>query len=269
MRIQQMFDLTGQVALITGGSRGLGLQMARALGEAGATVVITARKADELATAVDTLRGEGIQAFSAVNDLTQFDTLPPLVTDLLAQHGRLDILVNNAGTAWGARAEDTDVATWNRVMDLNLNGLFHLTREVGRQSFIPQRRGKVINIASVGGLFGNAPNTCLISYSVSKGAVVNLTRALAAEWGPHGVHVNGLCPGFFYTSMSERMLRAIEPTLLAKTPLRRIGGDNDLKGAVVFFASAASDYVTGQNLVVDGGSTITLMGDPVTSDAPH
>jgi len=259
--LYRLFDLTGQVALVTGGSRGLGLQMAGALADAGAQVVICARRADELATAAQALRDRGQPVLTLQADITAFDRLPSLVSDLIERVGRLDILVNNAGMAWAGPAETLADEHWLRVVDLNLNALFFLTREVGRQAFLPQRSGVVINVASVGGLQGNAPDMKTVAYNASKGGVVNLTRALASEWGPRGVRVNAICPGFFRTRMSAGLIDKSASVVLAKTPLRRIGAEDELNGTVVYLASQASAHVTGQHIVVDGGASTTLFGD--------
>lgn len=267
-RLPALFSLHEQVALVTGGSRGLGLQMAQALGEAGARVVLIARKPDELAEAAAQLRQLDLDVATCAHDLSDLDSLPALVTRLLAEHGRLDILVNNAGMAWAAPATEITPSQWQRVMRLNLDSLFFLSREVARQAFMPQQSGKVINIASVGGLQGNSPDMHTIAYNASKGGVVNLTRALASEWGPHGIHVNAICPGFFHTKLSEGFLRHVESGVLAKTPLRRLGGDEDLMGSVVYLASRASHHVTGQCIVVDGGASTTLFGDLLPSASP-
>lgn len=262
-----LFSLKGQVALVTGGSRGLGLQMAQALGEAGARVVLLARKADELTQAAAQLRERGLDVATCAADLSQLDALPALVGTLLREHGRLDVLVNNAGMAWAAPATEITPAQWQRVMALNLDALFFLSREVARQAFIAQGSGKIINIASVGGLQGNASDMPTVAYNASKGAVVNLTRALASEWGPLGLHVNAICPGFFPTRLSAGLLRQVEAGVLAKTPLRRMGGDEDLMGTVVYLASRASHHVTGQCIVVDGGASTTLFQDLLPADA--
>jgi NAD(P)-dependent dehydrogenase (short-subunit alcohol dehydrogenase family) len=264
-RLPALFSLQGQVAVVTGGSRGLGLQMAQALGEAGAELVLIARKQGELQEAAQALRQRGLNVQTCAHDLSDLDSLPALVQGLLARHGRLDVLVNNAGMAWAAPATDITVAQWQRVTRLNLDAQFFLSREVARQAFVPQRSGKIIHIASVGGLQGNSPDMHTVAYNASKGAVVNLTRALASEWGPQGIHVNAICPGFFHTKLSDGFLRQVEAGVLAKTPLRRIGQDQDLMGSVVFLASRASHHITGQCLVVDGGASTTLFGDLLPS----
>jgi NAD(P)-dependent dehydrogenase (short-subunit alcohol dehydrogenase family) len=256
MSVKKLFDLSGQVALVTGGSRGLGLQIAEALGEMGARVAITARKAPELEEAAAHLKKLGVEVLTIAGDLSRLEGLPGVVDAVLARYGTIDILVNNAGTTWGAPAESYPVEAWNKVMHLNLDALFFLTQEVARRCFIPKRAGRVVNIASVAGLSGNPPEMTTVAYNTSKGAVINLTRTLAAEWGQHGINVNAICPGFFPSRMSKAILDQIEKSVVARTPLRRIGGDEDLKGAAVFLASAASRHVTGQYLAVDGGASI-------------
>lgn len=256
MGVQELFRLDGQVALVTGGSRGLGLQMAEALGEMGCRLAICARKADELAAAQAHLGGLGFEALTVVADLQQSDRIPALVEQVLGRYGAIDVLVNNAGATWGAPAEEYPDAAWHKVMNLNVSAPFFLAREVGRRSMIPRRQGRIINIASVAGLRGTAPGVHTIAYNTSKAAVINFTRALAAEWGRYGIRVNAICPGFFPTKMSEGLLQQVGEAVIARSPLHRLGGDEDLKGAVVFFASEASSHVTGQALAVDGGSSI-------------
>jgi NAD(P)-dependent dehydrogenase (short-subunit alcohol dehydrogenase family) len=257
MGVKQLFDLAGKTALVTGGSRGLGLQMAEALGEMGARVAITARKQAELDEAAARLASQGVEVLTVAGDLSRLETIPALLDRVIEKLGPVDVLVNNAGATWGAPAEDYPVEGWNKVMNLNVNALFFLTQAVGKRCMIPRRSGKIVNIASVSGLSGNPPALQTIAYNASKGAVVNLTRALAAEWGRHGINVNAICPGFFPSKMSKGVLEVIAPAVVAITPLGRLGGDEDLKGAVVYFASEASRHVTGQCLVVDGGAFVT------------
>lgn len=257
MTIKKLFDLSGKTALISGGSRGLGLQMAEALGEMGAKIAVTARKPHELEEAAARLKKLGIEPLTIANDLAKFDTIPGVVAAVLERFGAIDILVNNAGTTWGAPAEDYPADAWNKVMNLNINGLFFLTQEVAKRSMIPKRAGKIVNIASIAGLSGNPPDMSTIAYNTSKGAVVNFTRALAAEWGKYNINVNAICPGFFPSKMSQGLLDKIEKVVVAMTPLHRLGGEEDLKGVVVFLASEASRHVTGQYIAVDGGACIT------------
>jgi gluconate 5-dehydrogenase len=255
--VRQLLDLRGKVALVTGASRGIGLQMAEALAEMGARLAITARKEDELALARTHLESSGGECLTAASDLAVAAAVPGIVDAVLARYGQIDILVNNAGCNWAAPAEDYPDDGWRKVMNLNLDALYYLTREVGRRSMIPRRSGKIVNIASIAGLFGNPPGWEMrtIAYNTSKGAVVNLTRALAAEWGPYNINVNAICPGFFPSKMTKVTLERIDRLVLDLTPLGRLGGDEDLKGSVVFLASEASRHVTGQAIAVDGGVT--------------
>ncbi|HEY1998328.1 SDR family oxidoreductase [Paraburkholderia sp.] len=256
MHVKDLFQLEGKVALITGASRGLGLQMAEALGEMGCRVVITARKADELAEASAHLQARGIEVQTIVNDLTQFDRIPELVGNVLDIHGHIDILVNNAGATWGAPAEDYPDDAWHKVMNLNVNAPFFLAREIGKRSMIPRRSGKIINIASIAGLKGMPQGMNTIAYNTSKAASINFTRSLASEWGRHNINVNAICPGFFPSKMSAGLLARMEDAIVAQAPLHRLGGEEDLKGVVVFLASEASRHITGQYLAVDGGASI-------------
>lgn len=255
MSVKALFDLTGQVALITGGSRGLGLQMAHALGEMGCKLALTARKADELAQAKAELEAQGYEVETVAGDLSNFDGIPALVDQVLARFGTVDILVNNAGATWGAPAEDYPDAAWHKVMNLNINALFFLSREVGKRVMIPRRRGKIITIASIAGLKGPGPGMTTIAYNTSKAAAIHFTRSLACEWGPHNINVNAICPGFFPTKLSQGLIDKLADGVLNRTPLRRMGGDEDLMGTVVFLASEASRHITGQALAVDGGAS--------------
>jgi NAD(P)-dependent dehydrogenase (short-subunit alcohol dehydrogenase family) len=255
-RAKELFDLTGQTALITGGSRGLGLQIAEALGEMGARLVVSARKAEELEQAGAHLKQMGVEASWVVADASKESDITRLVDESLQRLGQIDILVNNAGATWGAPAEDHPIDGWDKVMNLNVRGVFLLTQAVGKRSMIPRRSGRVITVASVAGLRGNPPGTMkTLAYNTSKGALVNFTRALAGEWGPYGITVNAIAPGFFPSKMSRGVLAEMgEANLAKRLPLQRIGDDDDLKGAAILFASRAGKHITGQILAVDGGS---------------
>jgi gluconate 5-dehydrogenase len=256
MAVMDLFRLDGQVALVTGGSRGLGLQMAEALGEMGCRVAISARKTGELAAAQRQLEALGIEAATVASDLQQPEQVAQLVDRVFDRFGPVDILVNNAGATWSAPAEEYPDEAWQKVMNLNVSAPFWLSREVGRRCMIPRQRGKVINIASVAGLRGTAPGVHTIAYNTSKAALINFTRALASEWGRFNINVNAICPGFFPSKMSSGLLERIGDAVIARSPLRRLGGADDLKGAVVFLASEASRHITGQYIAVDGGSSI-------------
>ncbi|PNY79627.1 SDR family oxidoreductase [Deinococcus koreensis] len=256
MSLKELFDLSGQTALITGGSRGLGLQIAEALGEYGATVVLTARKQHELDEAQAHLRSLGITAHVYAGDLGAPDTIDPVVERIVQEVGPIDILVNNAGATWGAPTVDHPLDAWMKVMNVNVNGLFLITQSVLRRSMLPRGRGRVVNIASVAGLRGNDPRmAATLAYNTSKGAVVNFTRALAAEMADKGITVNAICPGYFPTKMTKGTLAYGEQAILEHTPMRRLGTDADLKGLALLLCSGASAYITGQNIAVDGGIT--------------
>jgi gluconate 5-dehydrogenase len=253
---KELFSLQGKMAIVTGGSRGLGLQMAQALGEQGARVVISARKQDELDEAVAHLARLGIEASAIAVDLGQESQVRPFAEEALRRLGQVDILVNNAGASWGAPAEDHPLEAWDKVMNLNVRSMFLLSQAVGKLSMIPRQYGRIVNISSIAGLGGNAPGTMqTIAYNTSKGAVVNFTRALAAEWGRYGITVNSIAPGFFPSKMTKGILSAMGDELAREAPLQRLGDDEDLKGAVVLFASDAGKHITGQILAVDGGIT--------------
>jgi NAD(P)-dependent dehydrogenase (short-subunit alcohol dehydrogenase family) len=257
MSVRQQFDLSGRVALITGGSRGLGLAMAEALGEMGAKIAITARKRDELEEARSHLRVVNIEALSVVSDLSKPETIKPLVNTVMETLGPIDILINNAGVTWGAPMEEYPLEGWKKVVDLNLTGTFLITQEVGARSMIPRKYGRIVNIASVAGLQGALPEDIrAIAYHTTKGGMVNFTRALAAEWGHHGIVVNAICPGFIPSKMSREVLGKIGDRIIAKTPLHQLGTDSDLQGIVVLFSSEAARHITGQVIAVDGGATV-------------
>jgi len=259
--IQQLFDLKGKTALVTGGSRGLGLQLAHALGEAGARVMLSARKADELEQAVAELQAAGIDARWVAADCAKDADIQRLADETLQRMGDVDILINNAGAAWGAPAEDHPVEAWDKVMNVNIRGYFLLSQVIGKKSMIPRKAGRIINVASIAGLGGNPPQMTTIAYNTSKGAVINFTRALAAEWGKYSINVNAICPGFFPSKMTAGTLEAWGVDELKKhAPLQRLGDDEDLKGLCVLYASDAGKHITGQWLAVDGGVSCVTGG---------
>ena len=259
--VQQLFDLSGKTALVTGGSRGLGLQMAQALGEAGARIMLSSRKADDLEQATAQLQAAGINARWIAADCAREDDIQRLASETLQRMGDVDILVNNAGATWGAPAEDHPLAAWDKVMNLNVRGYFLLSQAIARHSMIPRRGGRIINVASIAGLAGNPFAMKTIAYNTSKGAVLNFTRALAGEWGAHGINVNAFCPGFFKSRMTTVLIETLnEERMTAQAPLRRLGDDEDLKGITLLYASDAGKHITGQWLAVDGGVSAILGG---------
>jgi NAD(P)-dependent dehydrogenase (short-subunit alcohol dehydrogenase family) len=257
VNVRQLLELKGKTALVTGGSRGLGLQMAQALGEMGARIAITARKKDELDTAVSRLSTQGIQATAYVCDLGKRDAIAPVAEQALKVLGKIDILVNNAGATWGAPAEDHPLEAWDKLVSVNLTGAFVLTQIIGKRSMIPAKWGRVINIASIAGLMGQDKRIVrTLAYNTTKGGLVNFTRALAAEWGEYGITVNAICPGFFPSKMTRSTLDTSGELIRDWTPTKRLGNDEDLKGLVVLLASEASRHITGQAIAVDGGATV-------------
>jgi NAD(P)-dependent dehydrogenase (short-subunit alcohol dehydrogenase family) len=256
MSVKNLFDLSGRKALITGGSRGLGLQIAEALGEQGAELMLSARKADELSDAVKHLKQLGFKAHAIAADVGVPEQIHALVDGTLSQLGQVDILVNNAGATWGAPAEDHPLDAWMKLVNLNLTGVFLLSQAIGKRSMIPRRSGKILTVASIAGLRGNPPNTNqTLAYNTTKGGLVNFTRALAGEWGAHNINVNALAPGFFPSRMTMGALAKVGDQVIARTPLQRLGGEEDLKGAALLFCSDAGRHITGQILAIDGGTT--------------
>jgi NAD(P)-dependent dehydrogenase (short-subunit alcohol dehydrogenase family) len=254
MNTRKLFDLTGRVAIVTGGSVGLGRQMAEGLAEMGVSLALCARKKERCERAAEELKQLGVQAAALGCDVKNPDDVQAVVDATVSKFGHIDILINNAGTSWGAPVEEMRIEHWNKVIETNLTGTFLFSQAVGKV-MIPQRRGKIINIASVAGLRGAPPEFQAIGYHASKGGVIAFTRDLACKWGIHNIQVNAIAPGWFPTNMSQVVIERNKEAFLSKIPLRRFGNDHDLKGAAVYLSSDASDYVTGHVLVVDGGQT--------------
>jgi gluconate 5-dehydrogenase len=253
--MKKLFDLTGKVAVITGGSIGLGRQMAEGLAEMGANVALCARKKERCEQAAQELQQLGVRSLALACDVKSQGSIQEMVDATVSEFGRIDILINNAGISWGAPVEQMRLEDWNKVLETNLTGTFLCSQAVGK-IMIGQKQGKIINIASVAGLGGAPPDAVqAIGYHASKGGVISFTKDLACKWASHNIQVNAIAPGWFPTHMSDRVLESKRDYLLEKIPLRRFGTDYDLKGAAVFLASGASDYVTGHVLVVDGGQS--------------
>jgi NAD(P)-dependent dehydrogenase (short-subunit alcohol dehydrogenase family) len=251
----ELFELSGRVAIVTGGGSGIGRQMATGLAEAGASLVLCARKPERCEEVAAELEQLGVRALGMRCDVRDPAEVEAVVERTKAELGSVDILVNNAGTSWGAPAEDYPLEGWQKVIDVNLTGVFLFAQAAGRV-MIDQGAGKIVNIASVAAFGGAAPELMnAVAYNASKGGVVSFTRDLATKWARHGINVNAIAPGWFPSDMNKVLLDAQSDAYLEHIPLRRFGGPDDLKGAVVFLSSGASDYVTGQVVVVDGGQS--------------
>ncbi len=256
--IRKLFDLSGKTALVTGGSRGLGLQIAEALGEAGARVLLTSRKAADLEESAAHLKAKDIEAIWVAADLSQPSEIVRVTQDAIARLGQVDILVNNAGATWGAPAEDHPLEAWDKVMNLNVRSIFLMSQAIGKHSMIPRKSGTIINVASIAGLAGSQ-DLSTVAYQTSKAAVINFTRSLAGEWGKFGINVNALAPGFFPSRMTKGLLAQYGADHMAgHAPLRRLGDEDDLKGATLLFASQAGKHITGQILPIDGGVSAVI-----------
>ena len=256
MNVQDLYTLSGKVALVTGGSRGLGLEMAEGLGEAGAQVIITARRREWLSQAETHLTAKGISCFATTCDLLEPSEIENCVSEILTRFKKVDLLVNNAGVSWGASAETMPLDKWRQVIDTNLTGTFLITQAIGKSMIAAGAGGVIVNIASVAGLVGAPPEvTDSICYHTSKGGLISFTRDLSVKWARHGIRVNCIAPGFFATRLSNKVIENAEQQVLGMIPMGRVGKTDELKGVVVFLASAASNYMTGHTLVVDGGLT--------------
>ncbi|MGH8617231.1 MAG: glucose 1-dehydrogenase [Burkholderiales bacterium] len=252
--IQKLFDLSGRVAIVTGGATGLGLQMASAFAEAGANIVITSRKKENCEVAAAGIAKLGVKAIAVGCDVTKADQVEKLRDETLAAFGRADILVNNAGRAWVAPPEDMPLDRWQQVLDLNITAPFLCAQAFGRD-MIKAGKGKIINIASIAGLVGRNPKAYnSLAYGTSKGALVNFTRDLAVKWAQHNIQVNCICPGFFVTDINRAMYEKNKANVDREIPLGRTGGPDDLKGLAVLLASDASAFMTGAIIPVDGGA---------------
>ena len=255
MKVGDLFDLTGKVAIVTGGGSGIGRQMAEGLAEMGADLVLCSRHLERCEAAAAEFGELGVRAVGMRCDVRDPTEVEAVVERTRHELGRIDVLVNNSGTVWGAAPEDTPLEGWQKVVDVNLTGTFLFSQAAGRV-MIEESGGKIVNIASVAGLTGSPPEIMnAIAYNATKGGVISFTRDLACKWARHGITVNAIAPGWFPSDMSNVVLETHGDELRDAIPLRRFGGPDDLKGAVVFLASAASDYVTGQTIVVDGGQS--------------
>lgn len=256
MHVNELFSLKGKVAIVTGGGRGLGEQIAEGFAEAGANVVVCSRKLEACEEVSQKLKDLGVESLALKCDITNPEDVKNVVQQTMEKFGRIDILVNNSGASWGAPAEEMPLEAWQKVINVNVTGTFLMSQAAGKV-MLEQGSGKIINIASVAGLKGSNPKYMdAIGYNASKGAVITFTKDLAAKWGPRGIYVNAIAPGFFPTKMSKGLLEKGGQEILEGTPLRKFGSDSDLKGVAVFLAAPASDYITGDTVVVDGGTHV-------------
>ena len=253
--ISELFDLSGRVAIITGGSRGLGLEMAEGFAEAGAALMLCARREEWLTPTSDAMRARGVRVEAEICDVSNPAHVQRVVDQTVAAYGKIDILVNNAGISWGARPEAMPLEKWQKVIDINLTGAFLFSQAAGRQ-MLERGYGRIINVASIAGLQGSVTGPQYAAYAASKAGLMGLTRELAASWGRQGIRVNAIAPGFFHSRLADPAIAMAEPGIQATSPIPRVGAAGELKGVAVFLAADASNYITGQVIVVDGGRTI-------------
>jgi NAD(P)-dependent dehydrogenase (short-subunit alcohol dehydrogenase family) len=253
--LSPLFDLSGRAAIVTGGSRGLGREMAEGLAEAGAALMLCARRAEWLTPTLDEMRAQGFRVEGRVADVARPGDVQAVVDATLAAYGKVDILVNNAGVTWGERPEAMPIEKWRLVLDVNLTGAFLFAQAAGRE-MLKRRYGRIINVASIAGLRASVNGPHYAAYAATKAGLMGLTRELAASWGREGIRVNAIAPGFFHSRMADAVIHLAEPELKASSPIPRVGEAGELKGVAVFLAADASNYITGQTIVVDGGRTI-------------
>ena len=253
--IQELFNLTGRVAIVTGGSRGLGEEMAEGLAEAGASLMICARRDEWLQPTLETFRARGFKVAGMVCDVSTPAEVQAVVDKTIEIYGKVDILINNAGIAWAAEPEDMPLDKWQKVIDVNLTGAFLFSQAAGRE-MLKREYGRIVNISSIAGLHAAVHGPHYAAYAASKAGLMGLTRELAASWGRHDIRVNAIAPGFFHSRLADPVLPVVEPAIKATSPIPRVGAEGELKGVCLFLASDASNYITGQTIVVDGGRTI-------------
>jgi gluconate 5-dehydrogenase len=253
--IKELFDLTGKTAIVTGGSRGIGVEMAEALAEAGASLMLCARRAEWLDETVEEFRAKGFRAEGKACDVSKAEDVQAVVDETVEKFGTVDILINNAGISWGAMPEDMPLEQWQKVLDVNLTGCFLMAQAVGKE-MLKQNSGSIINIASIAGLTSSANGPFYAGYVASKAGLIGLTRELAASWGRKGIRVNAIAPGFFHSRLADKVIDIYERSIQENNVIPRVGNEGELKGITVFLASDASSYITGQTIAVDGGMTV-------------
>src|SRR5215210_8037296 len=253
--VKELFDLTGRVAIVTGGSRGLGREMAEGLAEAGASLMLCARRDEWLRPTLEEFRGRGFRAEGMLCDVSNPEQVRAVVGKTVESFGKVDILINNAGVSWGERPETMPLDKWQKVVDINLTGAFLFAQAAGRD-MLTRQWGRIVNVASIAGVHASVGGPHSAAYAASKAGLLGLTRELAASWGRQGIRVNAIAPGFFHSRLADAAIEYAEPSIKARNPIARVGHAGELKGVAVFLASDASNYITGQTIVVDGGRTI-------------
>ena len=253
--IKDLFDLTGKTAIVTGGSRGIGVEMAEGLAEAGANLMLCARREEWLNETVEEFRAKGFPAEGKTADVSKAEDVQAVVDETVSKFGRVDILINNAGISWGAMPEDMPLEKWQKVLDVNLTGCFLMAQAAGRE-MLKNNSGSIINIASISGLTSSANGPFYAGYVASKAGLIGLTRELAASWGRKGIRVNAIAPGFFHSRLADAVIDIYERSIQENNVIPRVGSEGELKGVTVFLASDASSYITGQTINVDGGMTV-------------
>jgi NAD(P)-dependent dehydrogenase (short-subunit alcohol dehydrogenase family) len=253
--INQLFSLAGRIAIVTGGSRGLGQEMAEGLAEAGASLMLCARREQWLTPTVDAMRKQGYRVEGTICDVAKPDEVQNVVDATVKAFGKVDILINNAGVTWAAEPEEMPLEKWQKVLDINLTGAFLFSQAAGRE-MLKRQWGRIINVASIAGLHASVNGPHYAPYAATKAGLMGLTRELAATWGRKGIRVNAIAPGFFHSRLADGAIDLTEPAIKATSPIPRVGDAGELKGVAVFLAADASNYITGQTIVVDGGRTI-------------
>jgi gluconate 5-dehydrogenase len=252
--VRELFDLTGRTAIVTGGSRGIGKEMAEGLAEAGANLMLCARRQEWLDETVDEFTGRGFKVTGKLCDVAKPEEVQAVVDATVSTFGSVDILVNNAGISWGSMPEDMPLDMWQKVLDVNLTGCFLFAQAAGRE-MLKKNSGSIINIASIAGLTSSANGPFYAGYVASKAGLIGLTRELAASWGRRGIRVNAIAPGFFHSRLADAVIDIYERSIQENNMIPRIGMEGELKGITVFLASDASSYITGHTIAVDGGMT--------------
>jgi len=252
--VKELFDLSDKTAIVTGGSRGIGKEMAEALAEAGANLMLCARRVEWLDETVNEFARRGFNVAGKTCDVSKPEEVQAVVDETVNRFGSVDILINNAGVSWGAMPEDMPLEKWQHVLDVNLTGCFLFAQAAGRE-MLKKNSGSIINIASIAGITSSANGPFYAGYVASKAGLIGLTRELAASWGRRGIRVNAIAPGFFHSRLADAVIDIYERSIQEDNVIPRVGNEGELKGITVFLASEASSYITGHTIAVDGGMT--------------